>query len=39
MTNSKKKEIPKLRLRIKLNIGEDAIGPGKAKLLDAVDQH
>jgi molybdate transport system regulatory protein len=39
MTNSKKKEIPKLRLRMKLNIGEGTIGPGKAKLLDAVDQY
>ena len=39
MTNSKKKEIPKLRLRMKLDIGEDAIGPGKAKLLHAVDQY
>ena len=39
MTNSKKKETPKFRLRMKLDIGEDAIGPGKAKLLHAVDQH
>ena len=39
MTNSKKKEIPKFHLRMKLDIGEDAIGPGKAKLLHAVDQY
>jgi len=35
---SKKPKLSEFRLRIKLDIGDDAIGPGKARLLRAIDE-
>ena len=39
MRISKKKIQPQFCLRLKLGIGNDAIGPGKVKLLLAIDKH